>query len=228
MFDVNAFVLPGDIAGQVSTLQRELGAYGFRGALISPLNPRGEAESYKLNEALLAALRRAPRGYYAAVAVGGEPPSLGERVRGIRVYPGAGVEGLRRGAELAEREKLALVISVRSAWGRPALHLGSLVAILEEYRQVPVVLSGVSYHEAIWLVSEAPRYPNLYVEISLFHQMSGLRLLVEALGPRRLMLGTAYPLQNPCVAALKLALSGLSPSILQEIGEKNAVRVLRV
>ncbi|RLF03547.1 MAG: hypothetical protein DRK00_08665, partial [Thermoprotei archaeon] len=53
-----------------------------------------------------------------------------------------------------------------------------------------------------------------------------LRLLVEALGPRRLMLGAAHPLQNPCVAALKLALSGLS--ILQEIGERNAARVLRV
>ena len=89
MFDVNAFVLPGDIAGQVSRLQRELGAYGFRGALISPLDPRGEAESCKLNEALLAALRRAPRGYYAAVAVGGERLSLGERVRGLFAEVGA-------------------------------------------------------------------------------------------------------------------------------------------
>jgi predicted TIM-barrel fold metal-dependent hydrolase len=223
-FDANAYVLPGDLAGQLSKMRREHAAYRIRGALISPLGTPDE-----LNEPLLKALSEAAGGYYAAVAVGGRSaPPLSGKVKAVRVDPAAGREGLIRGAELAEREGLTLLVSLRSRWGGPSFSATEVEPILTEFRSVPIVLSGVNYGETAWLITSVSNLPHVYVEVSMYHQMGGLRLLAEELGANRLLFGTAYPLQPLPVAVLKLLLSGLSEAQLKAVAWDNAVRVLRV
>jgi hypothetical protein len=223
-FDANAYVLPGDLAEQLERMRRVHAAYRIGGALISPLDAPGE-----LIEPLLKALSEAPSSYCAAIPVGSLPAlPASERVKAVRVDPSAGREGLRLGAELAEREGLALLVSLRTRWGGPSLSAPEVEPLLAEFGSTPIVISGANYGETVWLVTSASSLPHVHVEVSMYHQMEGLRLLAEKLGAGRLLFGTAYPLQPLPVAMLKLLFSGLSRAEINSVAWSNAVRVFKL
>jgi hypothetical protein len=223
-FDANAYVLPGDLAEQLERMRRVHAAYRIGGALISPLDAPGE-----LIEPLLKALSEAPNSYCAAVPVGSLPAlPASERVKAVRVNPSAGGEGLRLGAELAEREGLALLVSLRIRWGGPSFSTPEVEPLLAEFRGIPIVLSGANYGETAWLVTSASSLSHVHVEVSMYHQMEGLRLLAEKLGAGRLLFGTAYSLQPLPVAMLKLLFSGLSRAEINSVAWSNAVRVFKL
>jgi hypothetical protein len=223
-FDANAYVLPGDLADQLERMRRVHASYRIGGALISPLDAPGE-----LIEPLLKALSEAPSSYCAAIPVGSLPAlPASERVKAVRVDPSAGREGLRLGAELAEREGLALLVSLRTRWGGPSFSAPEVEPLLAEFRGFPIVLSGANYGETAWLVTRASSLPHVHVEVSMYHQMEGLRLLAEKLGAGRLLFGTAYPLQPLPVAMLKLLFSELSRAEINSVAWSNAVRVFKL
>jgi hypothetical protein len=223
-FDANAYVLPGDLAEQLERMRRVHASYRIGGALISPLDAPGE-----LIEPLLKALSEAPSSYCAAIPVGIPPAfSVSERVKAVRVDPSAGREGLKLGAELAEREGLALLVSLRTRWGGPSFSAPEVEPLLAEFKSIPIVLSGANYGETAWLVVSVSRMPHAYVEVSTYQHMSGLRLLAEKLGTGRLLFGTAYPLQPLPIAVLKLLFSGLSRADINSVAWANAVRVFKL
>jgi len=223
-FDANAYVLPGDLAEQLGKMRRVHAAYRIRGALISPLDAPDE-----LIELLLKALSEAPSSYCAAIPVGSLPAlSVSERVKAVRVDPSAGREGLRLGAELAEREGLALIVSLRTRWGGPSFSAPEVEPLLAEFKSIPIVISGANYGETVWLVTSVSSLPHVHVEASMYHQMDGLRLLAEKLGAGRLLFSTAYPLQPLPAAMLKLLLSGLDEEQLRAVAWGNAARIFRV
>jgi predicted TIM-barrel fold metal-dependent hydrolase len=139
--------------------------------------------------------------------------SVSERVKAVRVDPSAGREGLRLGAELAEREGLALLVSLRARWGGPSLSAPEVEPLLAEFKSIPIVLSGANYGETVWLVTLAPRAClTCTLKCPCTTRWSGLRLLAEKLGAGRLLFGTAYPLQPLPSRNAQAPLLGAEPS----------------
>jgi len=227
LFDVNTFASFIHLErGLLPELVEDLKGYGIDGMLLSPLDPEDYTSSCFLNHALLRAVEEM-HGCYVALAFGGNAQGLASssKVKALKAYPPAERRQLELAAELCKRLGLPLVISLRVAWGGACIDIDTLRPILSNVGGLKIVLSGVNYTETRWLVSEVASLPNVYVEISMFQQMEGVKFLVKRLGVDRVLFGTAYPLQSPYASLLKLLHSGLSETDVEKVARRNAMEL---
>ena len=89
----------------------------------------------------------------------------------------------------------------------PARGLGSLTELshlIPADAPFPTIVLGVNY----WLISEAlavlPERPNLYLDTSLLDSPDAYELLVDEIGPERLLFGSGLPFTGPGAPALAL------------------------
>jgi uncharacterized protein len=105
---------------------------------------------------------------------------------------------------------------------RPDFDIAALVGLLQAFPNVPIVLghAGVGNCDFFAVDAIAP-FPNAYFETSGGFS-SVVRYAVQTLGADRVIFGTEYPLQDPCLEILKVTVTGLSERRLNE----NARRLL--
>ena len=228
MIDVNALA-PGDLAA--------LRQLGVEKALVSPLEPclkKVSAERVaKLNAQVLKLAEKEDWLIPAAVAIPGTSPERLQMFGALRLCPA--IHGYlldsnwaRKAVGLAEEADVPVLIQVRLGWDSAAYkRLGDVSSLAREYRHTPIVVSGLNYAETLAIAQNLAGQDNIYVEISHFQPLDGLRLLVKLLGVGRVLAGTGYPLLYPHSTMLKLEYSGLTRVEVEAIAWRNAAAILK-
>jgi len=243
LIDVNCFFtrLPYPTFS-LEELSRITVDYGIGGFVLSSLDSRFSPDPVRANMELLSLVEEERRvRLWAALTVNPRLQSLEELeelaskpgVVAIRAYPtDHGYPDSRECFEkllgVAESLGLPVLATFRCRWGERVFSLKQLSSALEVHEDVRVVVTGLNYTETTEIVKRLKELRNVLVEISFYHQFRGIQLLSRTLGVERVIFGTAYPLQNPEIPLLKLALSGLSEEEREAIAEKNAMELLRL
>lgn len=113
-------------------------------------------------------------------------------------------------------------------WGS---HLGEIDWVglrwaLDSYPNVPFILPRIGQGVDRLLLPLMERYPNLYIEISYYLGHSGLKRLINVIGPEHLLFGTGMPIYAPGPAITLVAYSGLDEEAKRLIGAENLRRLL--
>lgn len=242
MFDVNLFFTEIPWLGEpLRKMLEKCQENGVKGGLISPLDARLERVTERFNERLLEELRKTGfNDFYVAIAVNPEIPfewdslrslSDDKRVRALRIYPleheyQDNSSVLEKAFEMALKLNLPLMITCRAEWGKPVPNIGLISKIASKFKDVSVILTGLNYSETLQIVKTLQDLNNVSVEISFFHQLNGLELLVTRLGEDRVLFGSAFPLQNLEVGILKLLMSRIDENARRLVARENALRIL--
>lgn len=110
--------------------------------------------------------------------------------------------------------------------GRPGARAADLVGLARRFPAVAFVFGhcgfiGIDTNG----INQIAGQQNIYAETSGCFSIAA-RVAVDRLGPDRVLFGTEYPLQDPCVELAKLAALGLDPGSWQKVAWRNAHRLL--
>ena len=110
--------------------------------------------------------------------------------------------------------------------GRAGTRCADLVALARRFPAVPFVFGhcGFTGIDTDGLRRIAGQ-DNIYAETSGCLSAT-TRVALQRLGPRRVLFGTEYPLQEPSVELAKYAALGLDPDTWHEVAWRNAHRLL--
>jgi predicted TIM-barrel fold metal-dependent hydrolase len=104
--------------------------------------------------------------------------------------------------------------------------LDGLQDLASAFPSVPLILSAYNYrdHTRIQLLMRAAS--NVYLEISCYHGVEGVRVFSQAFGADRVLLGTGYGLQYAGIGVGKVETADISEDARALIGRENARRLL--
>lgn len=98
--------------------------------------------------------------------------------------------------------------------------------ICNDYQQLPIILTAVTYRSLRYLAPIWEKVENLYVDTSWFTVCNGLEWVVKRFGPKRLLFGTRYPIFTPGAAITALTYANLSANVKQMIAAENLKELL--
>jgi uncharacterized protein len=220
-------------------LAKHLNRNGVQSALVSSLRS-AFADVEDGNLELLKACKRHPDTLFGLATltpfskktgVGIQSLSSGT-FKGIRLCPqhhGYPLANSSRVIEMAEDLRVPVVLHCRliMTWNLPSLSMAEVLAFVQAHRGVPFVLSGVNY-EAMAILSMRKKPENLYVETSCLQMWDAARLLLEELGPDRVLLGTGTPVQYAQSGTRNVLDSKLSHKQKQMVASSNARKLFRL
>jgi len=227
-------------------LLRLMDAAGIARAVVSPLGAAFRLDTSGPNAELLEFIRNHADRLAAAFAVNPNYPTwedgLREALEGgavaLRLYPNyhayptadsACIEATHAAAEAG----LPLLVAARLQDERshhpmmkvPPVTPGALARLAAAVPRARLVVTMLRLAEVQGLVEA----PNLHFDLCGMQGPVGfLAQLLEAVGPERLLLGTALPLQYPLPSVEKLRTATLSPEVHAAIASGNAKRLLHM
>ena len=98
--------------------------------------------------------------------------------------------------------------------------------LAEEFPCIPFIASGVGYGNMGEAILAARDRENLYLEISTLDSMDGINVLVEFLGPDKIIFGTGMPYNSPSCEILMVKTAGISEEDKQKIFSGNILGIL--
>lgn len=104
------------------------------------------------------------------------------------------------------------------------LQIGELAGLCPDTLIIMAHMGGVFHTRDAITAAEANR--NLYVDTSEIPHVFPIRLLVDAIGPERVLFGTDAPYCDPLVELEKVKLAGLTPEEYAMVVSKNGLRLL--
>jgi predicted TIM-barrel fold metal-dependent hydrolase len=148
------------------------------------------------------------------------------------VYPqghGYPLASCSRVIEIAEDLRVPVVLPCRMimTWNLPSLSMGEMLSVVQANRRVPFVVSGVNY-EAMTLLSMKKKPENLYIETSCLQMWGATELLLEELGPERVLLGTGTPVQYAQSGTKNILDSRLTQKQKERVAASNARTLFRL
>ena len=111
-------------------------------------------------------------------------------------------------------------------WGFPTINVESVLKLAKEFGEGKFVVAGFNYGEFTDVVEGCKSSENIWLETSGLTMMRGVELLVEQLGPSRIVCGTAMPLQYPGCGLIKVREAFLPDEQKEMIFNRNAVKLL--
>lgn len=103
--------------------------------------------------------------------------------------------------------------------------LDGLEDLARAYPSVPVILSAYNYRECTRVQLLMRAASNVYLEVSCYHGLEGVREFSRAFGADRVLLGTGYGLQYAGIGVGKLETADVSEDARALIGRENARRL---
>ena len=110
----------------------------------------------------------------------------------------------------------------------PATPLDGLEAIAEAHPAVPLILSGYNYRDYYRIMWLMRAHTNVYLEISCYHGVEGVREFTRAFGGDRVLLGTGYGIQYAGLGVGKVETADVDEVTRALVGRGNARRLLRI
>jgi predicted TIM-barrel fold metal-dependent hydrolase len=110
----------------------------------------------------------------------------------------------------------------------PQTPLDGLEALAQAYPTLPFVLSAYNYadfYRISWLMRSAS---NVYLEISCYHGVEGVREFTQAFGADRVLLGTGYGIQYAGIGVGKVETADIDQAARTLVGRENARRMLHI
>jgi predicted TIM-barrel fold metal-dependent hydrolase len=104
--------------------------------------------------------------------------------------------------------------------------LEGLEDLARAYPTVPIILSAYNYRECTRIQLLMRAASNVYLEISCYHGVEGVREFSQAFGADRVLLGTGYGLQYAGIGVGKVESADVSEDARALIGRENARRLL--
>jgi hypothetical protein len=215
LFDANARVGPsgihGELALEADALIGEMEHFSIREALVS----HWTGEEYDATEGNLALERDLRPQLTPAWAVLPEQQSIdclaARRPLAVRLTPGVNQHNysLARWCsgplfEYLEEHSVVTLI------GRTDIEWDRLVALMENFPRLVVVLLDAGYRADRHLFPLLKRFPNLYFDSATYLAHRQLESFVERHGPERLLFGTRLPLYTPSASLGVLASARLA------------------
>jgi hypothetical protein len=106
--------------------------------------------------------------------------------------------------------------------------LDGLGELASAFPSVPIVLSAYNYRDCTRIRLLMRSASNVYLEISCYHGVEGVREFSQACGADRVLLGTGYGLQYAGIGVGKVETADISEEARALIGRDNARRLLRL
>lgn len=103
----------------------------------------------------------------------------------------------------------------------------SLIAVLDDY-PAPVILTGVELPTLAEAIAALRERANWFVETSRLLQCGAIAAIARAVGPERLLFGTAAPARPVASALNALRFSGLGADEIRMVAAGNAREVLHL
>jgi len=123
-------------------------------------------------------------------------------------------------AGLAER-RLPVFCSIKE------FSFGDLADLARRYPDMPLIAAELQYLQQRTLVPLLETFPNVYASLgSNYVVYGGIALLVDKVGPERLLFGTGFPAAEPMGAATMLMYAPVSDDAKALIGSANLERLL--
>jgi len=231
LFDVNARVGPSGIYGGLSLdadgLLAEMDRFWIRDAVVS----HWTGEEYDATEGNVALERDLRPRLTAAWAALQEPGFLdglaARRPLAVRLTPGANQHNFSLAGwcagplyeYLEEHSVITLIGRVDIDWDR-------LVALMENFPRLVVVLLDCGYRADRFLFPLLDRFPHLYLDGATYLAHRQLEAFVDQRGPERILFGTRLPLYTPAAALGVLASARISDGARRAIAGGNLRRLL--
>jgi predicted TIM-barrel fold metal-dependent hydrolase len=169
-----------------------------------------------------------------AVALEELAQCLAEGFRALRLYPVQHLYTVRdRGVldPVFERAAAARLPVYWTGCPTPGSILGNtpldgLEDLAPAFPTVPIVLSAYNYRDNTRIQLLMRAASNVYLEISCYHGVEGVREFSQAFGADRVLLGTGYGLQYAGIGVGKVETADISEGARALIGRENARRLL--
>jgi predicted TIM-barrel fold metal-dependent hydrolase len=104
--------------------------------------------------------------------------------------------------------------------------LDGLEELARAFPTVPLVLSAYNYRECTRIHVLMRAASNIYLEISNYHGVEGVREFSRAFGADRVLLGTGYGMQYAGIGVGKVETARISEDARALVGRENARRLL--
>jgi len=161
---------------------------------------------------------------------------IAEGFRALRLYPAHHFYSARDRAILDPILERAAAASLPVYWtGCPApggilpqTPLDGLETLAQAHPTVPFILSAYNYRDyyrITWLMRETS---NVYLEISCYHGVEGVREFTQTFGADRVLLGTGYGIQYAGIGVGKVKTADIGEAARALVGRENARRLLHV
>lgn len=231
LFDVNARVGPSGIHGELAlkadALIEEMESFSIQDALVS----HWTGEEYDAAEGNLALERDLRPRLTPAWAVLPEGQSIDELVArrplAVRLTPGIAQHNysLSRWCsgplfEYLEEQSVVTLIA------RPEIDWDRLVAVMENFPQLIVVLLDAGYRADRYLFPLLDRFVHLHFDSATYLAHRQLEAFVEQHGADRLLFGSRLPLHTPAAALGVLASARILDKARLAIAGENLRRLL--
>jgi predicted TIM-barrel fold metal-dependent hydrolase len=113
--------------------------------------------------------------------------------------------------------------------GHPIFSLPWIIEeLVVEFPAAKVVLGHMGHGNVVYInasIEVGRRNPNVYLETSGMPMHTKIRDAIDALGPTRVLYGSAMPAFHPKVEQGKVRLSGLSDELVDRVLDRNARRL---
>jgi predicted TIM-barrel fold metal-dependent hydrolase len=161
---------------------------------------------------------------------------VGERFRALRLYPAHHFYTVRDRMVLDPILERIAATDLPIYWTGcpvpgsilPQTSLDGLETLAQAYPSVPFILSAYNYgayYRIMWLMRETS---NVYLEISCYHGVEGVREFTHAYGADRVLLGTGYGIQYAGIGIGKVKTADVSQEARTLVGRENAKRLLHI
>lgn len=104
----------------------------------------------------------------------------------------------------------------------------SIEEVIARYEDAKVILGHMGHTNIVYIdgsIAVAERHPNVWLETSGMPMGSKIHEAVRRVGPNRVMYGSDGPFHHPKVEQLKVQLSGLTGSDLEDVMNNTAQRL---
>lgn len=106
--------------------------------------------------------------------------------------------------------------------------LDGMETLAQAFPNVPFILSAYNYAEFYRIQYLMRSASNIYLEISCYHGVEGVREFTEAFGADRVLLGTGYGIQYAGIGVGKVETADISETARALVGRGNACRLLQI
>lgn len=105
--------------------------------------------------------------------------------------------------------------------------LRDVASVAGRYPALPIILAGLQYLQQRSVVPLLETFPNVYLAIgSNYVVYQGLELLVDKVGPERLLFGTGFPKAEAMAAVTMLVYADIPDEAKRLIGAGNFQRII--
>jgi Amidohydrolase len=231
LFDVNARVGPSGIHGELAlepdSLLQEMNFFSIREVIVS----HWTGEEYDATEGNIALERDLRPQLTPAWAVLPEQQFIdglaARKPLAVRLTPGISQHNYSLASwcsgplfEYLEEHSVITLI------GRTEIDWDGLVAVMENFPRLVVVLLDTGYRADRYLFPLLSRFPNLYFDSATYLAHRQLEAFVEQHGPDRILFGSRLPLYTPAAALGVLASARIQDGARLAIAGGNLRRLL--